>query len=348
MKILYLSCHEILEFDEVSLLYELGHEVFSPGAYVCPDNKGDNDLRPSVPGLVYSEDIMKQWHQMAAAHPGKDTKDYLTKSFIDNFDIVIVMHLPRWIKRNWGVMAHKPVIWRTIGQSIAGTEKEMAPYRGGGMKIVRYSPMENNIPGFIGSDALIRFYKDPDTYNGWTGKTSRIITFAQHMKQRAEACNFNTFCHATQGYNRTLFGPGNEDTLPEEQSKGRLTWENQLEEYRKNRCYFYTGTHPASYTLNFMEAWMTGIPIVAIGGKFGNASYFQGHNLYEIPDLITNYYNGFVTDSIPELRKYIKELLTNHELAQMIGGNGRKTAIEIFGKETIKQQWKSYLEKFNG
>jgi hypothetical protein len=32
-----------------------------------------------------------------------------------------------------------------------------------GLEIVRYSPMERNIPGYIGEDALIRFYKDPAT-----------------------------------------------------------------------------------------------------------------------------------------------------------------------------------------
>ena len=34
MKILYLSCHSILEYDEVKLLTGMGHYVFSPGAYV--------------------------------------------------------------------------------------------------------------------------------------------------------------------------------------------------------------------------------------------------------------------------------------------------------------------------
>jgi len=74
-KILYLSCHEILEFDEVSLLHELGHEVFSPGAYVEPANRGDQNLRPSIPGLKYDPDILEQFHRIAGQHPGQDAKD---------------------------------------------------------------------------------------------------------------------------------------------------------------------------------------------------------------------------------------------------------------------------------
>jgi hypothetical protein len=52
MKILYLSCHEVLHFDECSLLAELGHEVFCPGAFVCAENAGNSGIRP---GLIKCE-----------------------------------------------------------------------------------------------------------------------------------------------------------------------------------------------------------------------------------------------------------------------------------------------------
>jgi len=32
--------------------------------------------------------------------------------------------------------------------------------------------------------------------------------------------------------------------------------------------------------------------------------------------------------------------------AQKIGNNGRKTAIRLFGKKTIKEQWINYLTKY--
>lgn len=340
-KILYLSCHSILEFDEVRLLADLGHEVFSPGAYVEPDNPGDASLRPALPELTYSPEIVKQWHQLAGKHPGEDTKNFLEKEFVDNFDIVIVMHIPWWIYKNWEAIKHKRVIWRTIGQSISARESELAPYRSQGLEVVRYSPKERSIPGFIGEDALIRFYKKEDEYSDWRGDNNRVITFAQDMRSRGVACNFELFERVTKPFPRHLFGPRNEDIG--EWTTGKISHQQQLEEYRANRCYFYTGTHPASYTLNFIEAFMTGIPIVAIGYEHGNANYYAGHDLYEIPDFIENRVNGFISDNERELSEYVRDLLLDRNLALEVGQRGRETAIRLFGYEQIKSAWQSYL-----
>lgn len=341
MKILYLSCHSVLEFEEVSLLTELGHEVFSPGAYVEPLNPGDASLRPEIPGLIYDQDILAKFHKIGHQYPGQDSKDHLTKELIDCFDMIIVMHLPRWIRNNWPIMRHKPVIWRTIGQSISSTERDLKFYRADGLKIVRYSPMERNIPGYIGEDATIRFYKDPNEYKGWTGQKKRVITFAQSMQQRDRACNFTIFEQVTRSYNRRLFGPGSENL---DWGAGKVPFDQLKQELKTNRVYFYTGTHPASYTLNFMEAFMTGIPIVAVGSKFGNANYFPGHNLYEIPGFINNGANGFISNNIVELEQAIKVLMTNDAVAKSISEEAREDAVRIFGKDTIKEQWNKFLQ----
>lgn len=341
MKILYLSCHEILEFDEVRLFHEMGHEVFSPGAYVCPDNKGDQGMRPSIPGLKYDPEIASMWAKHDAVHPSVDGKSYLTKEIVDKFDVVIVMHIPDWISKNWEVMKHKTVIWRTIGQSLASTEQQLAPYRNQGLKVVRYSPRETNIPGFIGQDALIRFYKDPNDYKDWNGKKKNVVTFAQHMEARASHCNYNLFESATRPFSRKLFGPGNNQPGF---GMGKVPYSQLLQEMRDNRVYFYTGTHPASYTLNFMEAWMTAIPIVAIGPQHGNSAAWRNHNLYEIQDLIQNGVNGFVSDDPRMLTSHIQMLMNSDSLAQTISEEGRKSAIRHFGKDMISRAWDAYLK----
>lgn len=343
MKLLYLSAHSILEYDELTLFHELGYSIFSPGAYVEPLNPGDASLRPGIPGLEYDPNIVEQWHRLSSAHPGEDGKDHLTKEFVDNFDVIVVMHLPRWIERNWDAMKHKTVIWRTIGQSISNNENQLRPFRAEGMKIVRYSPMESNIPGFIGSDALIRFYKDPNNYGEWNGKEKRVISFAQSMKQRGSACNFEFFEETTRPFNRHLFGPGNEDIG--NWTTGKVPYERLRQEMRNNRVYFYTGTHPASYTLNFIEAWMTGIPVIAIGSEYGNGAAFPNHDLYEIPHLIQDGVTGFVSDSKEELQFYIKTLFENDSLAAAIGKAGRDEAMRHFNKDMIKASWNAFLSK---
>lgn len=340
MKLLYLSCHSILEYDEVKLFTELGIDVFSPGAYMDPSKGAGDDMRPEIPGLVYDPDDVAMWHSLA--QPGIDNKELLTKEFVDRFDAIMIMHVPRWIMKNWEVMKHKTVIWRTIGQSISNQEAMLTPFRKAGLKVVRYSPKERTIPHYLGEDALIRFYKDPNEYGPWTGEDKKVVTFCQNMKARGAACSYDVFEQATRPFPRALFGPGNEGTS--DFGHGKVSFERLKEEMTKSRVYFYTGTHPASYTLNFMEAWMTGAPIVAIGRKWGNANYFPGHDLYEVDSLIDHGVNGFCSNNLQELTSCCNELLTNDELASKISQAARESAIKIFGKDTVANDWKNFFE----
>lgn len=339
MKILYLSCHSVLEYNEVKMFHEMGHEVFPAGGYIDPEVPHVK-IRPPIMGMKVDQDLKTMYYDICNKHPGFDGRNFLTKEFVDKFDAIVIMHLPDWIKNNWENLKHKPVIWRTIGQSVASTEFSMKQFRDAGMKIVRYSPMERNIPGFIGEDVMIRFPEDPNEYTGWRGENKRVITFAQNMKARDHACNFTFMDEVTKPFPRHLYGPGNEGLA---WSTGEITTEHLREELKANRVYFYTGTHPASYTLNFIESFMTGTPIVAIGSSRGNASYFPGHNLYEIPNFISNGINGFYSDSLPELQDFIKQLLDNNELAKNISCNARQTALNLFDIAKIKLEWKTFL-----
>jgi hypothetical protein len=345
MKILYLSAHSILEYDEVKLLHELGHQVFSPGAYVEPANPGDASLRPSISGLVYDPEILRQYHLLGAAFPGQDGKDHLSKSFVDNFDVVVVMHMPRWIENNWEAMKHKKVIWRTIGQSVASVEQNMKKYVDQGLVVLRYSPNEANIPHFCGQHGLIRFGKDPEVYKGWTGEKQFVINFTQSMQQRGTACGYKIFDEVTKIFPRKLFGPENNQPGF---GMGKVSFEQQVEELQKNRCYFYTGTHPASYTLNYIEAAMTGIPVVAIGPQNGNAEYWRNHNLYEVHNLIQDGVNGFVSDDPNILRKRVRDLLADKALADRVSEAGRKEAIKHFGVDMIRAAWGDFLKRVVG
>lgn len=337
-KILYLSCHSVLEYNEIKMLHELGHEVFPVGAYINPGQPHDNK-RPSISGLTIRPDWLEQYSKLA--QPGIDSQNCLTKEFVDNFEIIIIMHLPSWIQNNWEAIKHKRVIWRTIGQSVTSVEQSMSKFTAAGMEVVRYSPREANIPYFAGQNGLIRFYKDPAQYGNWNGQKKRVITFAQNMRERDNACNYTIFEKVTRPFERHLFGPGNEG---QDWTSGAIPYEQLKQELRDNRVYFYTGTHPASYVLNFIEAFMTGVPIIALGPKCGNASHLKDHDLYEIPDLIENGVNGFCSDDPDILSTWIKTLLHEPEIARTIGEAGRVSAIKYFGKDMIYKAWKDYLE----
>jgi hypothetical protein len=330
MKMLYLSCHSILEFDEVRLFKKLGIDVFSMGSYINPNTPHD-PKRPALSGKPNE-------HLLAVAL--QCSKENLHPELIEWADVILIMHKPEWVTLNWFLAKNKRVIWRSIGQSVPSVESSLAVFRSQGMEIVRYSPEEKNIRGYVGENAVIRFYKDKDEFCKWNGVVPKVITVCQEMRNRGLYCGYELFMRATEGYPRVIYGPNNENTGV---GGGTLSYTGLKQAYKNHRVYFYTGTYPASYTLNFMEAMMTGIPIVAIGDQLADINVIPGAQTYEVHKIIKNGVNGFCSNSINELRGAIGMLMENEDLARRIGEAGRNTAIELFGESVISKQWKEYL-----
>lgn len=334
MHILYLSVHSILEYLEVSMLIENGHNVFSHGAYIY--QKGHISL--PRPGIENPQSY-PQLEQLAREYP----KTELPSEMIEWADVIIAMHEPQFLIQNWPRIKHKKIVWRTIGQSLPSIERMLKPLRDEGLKIVRYSPKEKNMQDFLGEDALIRFPEDPVDLADWNGNSKRVINISQSLKGRGKMCHYDHVLEMMAGFPSKVFGPANDDLGA--LNGGAISYDLLKGQLRDSRVYVYGGTWPASYTLSFIEAWMTGIPIVAIGKKMAENIPSEEHfDFYEIPDLIKNGVNGFISDDMGELRSYIKQLLDNDELAHRIGQAGRASAIEIFGKPRIRSAWKVFLE----
>lgn len=333
MNILYLSCHSILEYDELKLFEELGYDYFSIGAYINP-KKPHDEKRPALNNV---------YHEHLASVTMVHHQENLHREQVEWADVVIVMHIPEWIEKNWPLFKEckSRVIWRTIGQSISATEERLKPYRDDGLEIVRYSPAEARIPGYIGSDAVIRFYKDPEEFGGWEPAEKEVINFTQSMRQRGEFCNWPLFQQTVSGFNAHVYGPNNSDAGPLD--GGMLSYDDMKKKLREGRVYLYTGTWPASYTLNFIEAWMTGTPIVAVGPGKGNSPVFN-QDTYEVPELLRNGAFGFVSDDPEQLRIFINQLLSDKNMASELSRRARDQAINLFGKDIVKKQWREYLE----
>lgn len=345
-KILYLSCHEVLEHDEVKLLTELGHEVFSMGAYQTGNAGGA--LRGPIPNLYDNQHL-----RIVSLGCSKEN---LHPELIDWCDIIIMMHNSRvsveehpqpWLANNWDKIKHKKVVWRSIGQSTGDIELSLKEFAKDGLKIVRYSPREESIPGFAGCDHVIRFYKDPDEYYGYVGSTPRIVNVSQSMfggsnvPSRGDHMGIEIFKQVVEGFNWKIFGPDNENAG--DNNGGMLNHDDMKQMLRYNRVYFYTGTRPASYTLAGMEAMMTGIPIVSIGPVWGNSVY-TNQRTFEMHEIIGNDGEcGFWSDGVDELKKHCQRLLEDQDLALKVGLAGRARAIETFGKALIMDQWDKFL-----
>lgn len=269
----------------------------------------------------------------------------LSLELMDNFDVVVVMdgyHAPNVIERNWPIFSTKKVIWRTIGQSTPEVEKRMEKYRRAGMKIVRYSPMEEKMDNYLGSDALIRFYKDPREFDNWTGHVLQLINLSQSLKARRNFCGYDVAMKVGGGFPFKVYGAGNEDLG--EFSGGELTYEAMKGALRDCRVFFYSGTWPACYTLGFVEAMMTGIPIVSVGDGYWCHKDHRELKIFDVPHIIRQGDEGFVYDNVEDMRTIIAKLFEDYEYAKTISGKAREKAIRLFGRDTIAPLWKSFIE----
>lgn len=261
------------------------------------------------------------------------------EELIDWSDTIIFMHEPEILQKNWSKFKGKRVILRTIGQLMPHQEQMLQQMKSEGLQIVRYSPQEAKMQNYAGEDALIRFYKDPGEYGGYTGVDKLAVNITQSITQRDRFVYREELMEIMKDFPHKIFGIGNED-LPD--FGGMLTPDGLRKMLRDSRVYIYGGTYPAAYTLALIEAMMTGIPVIALGWNF-TATRFEGIGYSEIPEIIMDGVNGFLINDTQKGRNVLNMLLEEPDKAKAIGYNGRARAIELFGKEKIAAQWKEFL-----
>jgi hypothetical protein len=341
MNILLLASHAVAEHDDLRMFTDLGFDTFAPGGYEVPGSEGEG-IRPPLPDAPHHPDLVARLHETRAAkgEPGPAIdwgKAALHDDIIDWADAIIVHHFPeQWIGGQWDRIKHKRVIWRTCGQSDPRLERVMSTYRAEGLQIVRYSPAERRYferHDFAGEDALIRFGKYPADYGPWIGDEPVVGNITQHMKQRGDACGYSFWAAATEGLSTRPAGAGSEEMG----GLGLLPYPAMLDYLRHLRCYLYTGTTPASYTLGLIEAMLSGVPVVSIGpeawgGRWGGAELFEGHEITEVSQ-----------DEPCVARDQLRWLLNVPDEAKAQSGLIRNRALDLFDVATVGPQWVEFL-----
>ena len=340
MKVLLLASHCVSEHDDVQMFARMGYDVFAPGGYADPLHPAEA-MRPPIPEAPVHPELEALCHAQRVKHEGEDAswaidwaKADLHPDLLDWADVVIVHHFPeRWIAGQWGNIRHKRVIWRTCGQSNPDLERYMSALRAEGLQVVRYSPAEERafrpLGMWAGADAVIRFGKDPAEWTGWTGTDAVIGNVTQRMTERGDHCGLAWYEQVTAGLPARPAGEYSE-RLPG--GIGALAYDDMRAYLRAIRVYLYTGTQPASYTLGLIEAMMTGVPVVSIGpAQMWLPKLFEGH------ELAVEW-----ADHPEHARAIIAEYLRepDHEAS----GYVRERAIDLFGLETISEQWKDFLQ----
>lgn len=336
--------HSIEEYDQLRLLHDIGHDVFSVGGYIDPGHPHD-DKRPPLPHIPHYPELQKAIDALNTPDNLGAAQNRLPDAILDWADTIIYHHYlerlygqwPRirdWLKGD----SKRRVIWRSVGQSVENNELMAQPFRREGLERVAYSPKEANIPGYSGHDALIRFYKDPDEWGGWTGEWPAVINITQHLYQRGPYTNYEFWERATTGLNRRAFGPGSEAIG----GPGAIDYDSMKDVLQKARVYLYTGTQPASYTLGLIEAMMTGVPVVSIGPSW--------HNIFPYgPELYEGHEIAYYWQDRPDYMHAMLKAILGGDMT--IGGSTvpnfpelqRTHAIDLFGMAKIREQWREFL-----
>lgn len=350
MKVLYLSsCHSVLEYNDLTMFSELGWDWFSTGFYMRPKQIDPFfSRRPAIDKNI-DEKLTVAFRKANTEYTPHDIHRKnikLTSELVAPFDVIFCNSFDHYIIDNWDLIKNKLVIWRTYSDQTPQMERGMKFYVDKGVVPVRGSKFEFNVedsnPGEI-----IRCYVDENIFKGWKGFNNRVLSFQNYFKSRRKYETVKQYVNLRDkmpDYQFDVYGAYSseeKDPLVIEE----VTFEKQVSYLKHYGVYFSIGSFPASITYNFIEAWMTGIPVITFGPKIGGAKHEGKPSLYEVPDLIDFGLNGIYSDDLNELKHFIEELLENDDLATKMSVEGREKAIKLFGKKTIKEQWKELIER---
>ena len=342
LNILYLSCHGVLEWDDLRMFTASSHRVFSLGDY----------SHPAVPGVKFRPGLQSFFHEGdwdAFTKSGSMLADRLvTREFARNFDVVIVNHFVDWIVRNLDAFGDMPIVYRSLGQSTRATERELDPLVGR-VSIVRYSKRELGLPGFHEPAACIYFGKYKSDFMPWNG-SNRVIAFCHDYVARPQAVpSINIFERITENWFTDIYGRGNEDLAA---SRGLVPADEQAGLYRDAGLYVHVHSAPASYSLSLMEAMAVGVPILAptsamvrnsIDPDFANHTAFTPGR-YEV-DALLGLNPALLYSSVEEARSKGKALLHDSDMSRAVSADLRKSFADHFDARRIAGQWDAFLHR---
>lgn len=325
MKILYIGCHGVLEYNEITMFREMGHDVFSTGVYFHPDRPCEN-LRPELELTEFSLNMIKMFSEYSV-----NLHKPLPQKIVDAFDVIIVVHEEKYIWQNIKTFQNKPVFFRAIGQENHNTETSIDRFRNEfGFKVVGFSNMEKTKRAFSGRDDYIYMHSyAADVAHQKVGTDA--ITFIRNMTNplRYRWCNTTAVTELQKIYPLKVYGFNNpafikmENELP-------LNYIEHSKILHSANSYFFTGSYPAFYTLAFIEAFSSGTPVVAIKNPLGES---------ELDKIIINGENGFLVESVEEAAAKLAEIRHNDGLRSSISAKAISQSKEIFSKERAKEQW---------
>jgi len=160
---------------------------------------------------------------------------------------------------------------------------------------------------------------DPDIrYNG---RRERGITVVNGMQKRPRISGYDLFLQAREKLPLDAAGMETEafDGL------GDIPYRD-LHRFSADYRFLFSPMRYTSLPLAVIEAMTIGMPVVALATT-------------ELPGVISNGENGFISCDIDELIEYMRLLLADREEAARLGRNARTIAQERFGLDRFVRDW---------
>ena len=353
MKLLYVSAgHPLQEADDCLMWDKLGIEWFSTGYYATSNQPGDLPYINMKSREIYLEEYLRQngtthAYDVQSSLCGQKNFTWTSQviknqwkfdnSFLSRFDVILFNYFVDNIKNNESILANKNICIKTYSMHPPQDETRLKHYhKKMGLKIIRNSPKEhlrcksNNWAGYTD---IIRgsVVRDEHEISGWSGQEEKVCTFTSYLldQKGLTTKRFKQYSLIYQNakYPCDYFGIGNNFILHE----------HKLDVLRNYRVNLVTGTPGANNTYSFVEAWIMGQPIVVFGKHMWDSP------TYEADELITHGETGFVGNTPQECVQYIKELMSNYDLAKKISVQARQKAISIYGREVLSNKWKGFF-----
>jgi hypothetical protein len=195
-----------------------------------------------------------------------------------------------------------------------------------GAHVVAVSPLKARSWGEF--DGSLVFGPNPEGFGAHVGTLARGLRVANHVQNKAQILRWDLHEAAFRGLPVTLVGhnPGRLDSAP------ARSFAHLRDLLRVHRFCIHTAD-PAledGYNMASVEAMLSGLPI--IGNRHPSSPIRHG-------------LNGYVSDDPGELRDYARALLADPAQAAALGGEARRTALALFGRDAFAERFDAALDQ---
>lgn len=164
-------------------------------------------------------------------------------------------------------------------------------------------------------DTSVFDHKEDDHYK------NQGVSVVNRFPDRDVFCGWNIWKEITEDpdINVDLYGdnPGISQSINDS---------NQLSQTLSSYLYYLNTSLWSPVPMSMLEAMACGLPVVSTAKQ-------------EIPNIIKNGYNGFISNNTRELRDHCLYLQNNPNEAREMGINARKTILENFNIDRFVSQW---------